>query len=87
MPKLKYPKGPTVKELIEHLKQFPDDLIVGYEGHFGEVSTLDLSDIYHRRNESGYPYIVPEGHLWRSNKRKPIDLLKLPTKDFGPDPD
>lgn len=89
MPKKKYPKGPTVKDLIKHLEQFDEDLLVGRSGHYGEIRLLDLSDIQERRiDQSGsFPYLVPEGDYWRSNMRKSTPILELPIFDFGPDPD
>ena len=39
----------TIKELIEHLSQFPKDMRIGRCGHFGEFNAMDKSDFYTKK--------------------------------------
>ena len=71
----------TVEKLINHLKTFPKDTLVGKVGHFGEFNEMDESDFYARK-----AYITTSED-WRNGVRKNIGVVEIMCPDIGPDPD
>lgn len=71
----------TVEKLIEHLKTFPKDALVGKVGHFGEFNEMDESDFYVSK-----AYITAS-ESWRDNERKDVEVIEIMCPDIGPDPD
>lgn len=69
----------TVKDLKELLETFPDDVVIGTTGHFGEAYLINKSN-----------FCLTDSYLeeWYPNKKRtPITLLKIDCPDIGPEPE
>lgn len=72
----------TVAQMIELLKEFPQDAHIGVIGHFGEFYGLDKYDFHYGCNA----YLTPDG-FWRNEDREYMTVVTVHTADIGPDPD
>ena len=73
----------TVGKLKQLLNKYPDDMLIGVVGHFGEIYTLDDGNFY--TNSAGY---LTRNCRWRE---KPIadnvEILEIMLPYIGPEPD
>ena len=68
----------TVKELIDLLSTFDQDLPVGVTGNFGEFIKMNKYDFYEKETYS------VRGN-WSDNNRKHHKCLTVESPDIGPD--
>jgi hypothetical protein len=73
----------TVGDLKQILEEVPDDLPIAGVGHFGEIDTIDKSDI---SVQLGYP-ILKEYGGWREHEPYRIKVFSINMPDFGQGPD
>lgn len=86
--KINYKKYFTVKDLINHLQKFDEDLPVGKNGHFGEFNHMDESDFYEVESNYNPKGISSNYQGWRELIRYPRQkILNIDCPDIGPDPD
>lgn len=74
-------KALKVSELIEFLKQMPQNAIVGRVGHFGELFECDKYAVTER-----LCYITPKVWEWNSAYRQNIEIVNINMPDIGEDP-
>lgn len=74
----------TIGQLVELLKDMPQDVYVGRVGHFGEANLMNKYDFSSGNIRKAY--IMPSG-LWRDGDEYQIDMLNIQVPDIGPDPD
>ena len=80
MKKFELEEAITVRELIDLLLTFDQDLPIGRVGHFGEFNKMNNHNFYVRETYS-------TKNLWRDEGKKSHKCVDVSTPDIGPDPD